>query len=266
MRGRVHFEDFAVGGIGPDIGLGLVGDGEDERAVAVHTHRALAPLAVHAHELAHGQGVEKLVADHDRGPVRNFLEGLGPGDRNARIDKQFVLHRRQSRARLDEPDVERVAEGRNNARGAQRVAHQRASPGAEFDKAHRIGRAHARPHFSRPKPDQLAEHLGYFRRGGEIARRAEWIPVHVIAEIRMGERQLHVLLDRDRSVLGDHRPDFIEELRHGEIPRRKLHASIPMPAMMSGSERTMPIVSPRPRSSRRGSGSRKNSLKMRAAP
>ena len=36
----------------------------------------------------------------------------------------------------------------------------------------------------------------------------------------MGERQLHILLDRDRSVLGDRGPDFIEELRHGEIPRR----------------------------------------------
>ena len=36
----------------------------------------------------------------------------------------------------------------------------------------------------------------------------------------MGERQLHVLLDRDRSALDDHCSDFIEELRHGEIPRR----------------------------------------------
>ena len=36
----------------------------------------------------------------------------------------------------------------------------------------------------------------------------------------MGERQLHVLLDRDRSALGDHGSDFIEELRHGETPRR----------------------------------------------
>ncbi len=60
----------------------------------------------------------------------------------------------------------------------------------------------------------------------------------------MGERELHVLLDRDRPALGDHRPDFIEELRHGETPRRQLHASTPMPAMMSGSERTIPIVNP----------------------
>ena len=118
MGGRAHFQDFAVCRIGSDIGLGLVGDVEDKRAVAVHTHRALAPLAVHAHELAHGQGVEKLVADHDRGPVRNFLQGLGPRDRNTGIDKQFVLHRRQRRTRLDEPDVECAAKGRNNASGA----------------------------------------------------------------------------------------------------------------------------------------------------
>ena len=30
------------------------------------------------------------------------------------------------------------------------------------------------------------------------------------------------------------------------FPAGKLHASTPTPAMMSGSERTMPIVSPRP--------------------
>src|ERR1700677_2293460 len=141
------------------------------------------------------------------------------------------------------------------------MTHERASPRAEFDEAHRIGRAHARPHFSRPKPEQLAEHLGYLRRGGEITRCAEWIPVHVVAEIRMGERELHVLLDRDRPALGDHCSDFIEELRHGEIPRRQLHASTPMPAMTSGSERTIPIVNPHLRYPSCGSGSRQHSPK-----
>src|SRR6185437_2813395 len=109
--------------------------------------------------------------------------------------------------------------------------------------------------------------LGYLRRGGEISCRAEWIPVHVIAAIRMGERELHVLLDRDRSVLDDQLPDFLEERGHGENSRgRRLQATSPMPTIMSGRERTIPIVRPCPRASRRGSGSRKNSLKMRAAP
>ena len=220
-----------------------------------------------AHELAHGQGVEELVADDDRGPVRNVLEALRPGDRHAAIDEQLVLHRRHGRARLDEPHVERVAKSRHDAGGAQRIADQRASPRSELDEAHRIGRAHARPHFRRPKPDQFAEHLRNLWRGGEIARRAKWIAAHVVAEIGMAERELHVLLDGDRTTLFDQRPDFIEKLRHAEISRgRKLHASTPSPATMSGKERTIPMVSPRPRSSRRGSGSRKNSLKIRAAP
>ena len=267
MAGWAHLQHFAVRRGGPDVRLGPVGDVEDERAVAVQTHRALAPLTAHAHELAHGQRVEKFVADHDRGPVRNLLEGLGPRDRHAAVDEQFVLHRRQRRAGLDEPHVERIAKSRHNAGGAQRIADQRPAPRPQLDEANGIGRAHARPHLGGPKPDQLAEHLRNLRRGGEITRRAEWIAVHVVAEIGMGERQLHVLLDRNRTTLRDHRPDFIEELDHVEIPgRRRLHASTPKPATISGSERTMPIVNPRPSSSRRGSGSRKNSLKIRAAP
>src|SRR6516225_920640 len=124
-----------------------------------------------------------------------------------------------------------------------------------------MGRPHARPHLSRPEPDKLAEHLRNLRRGGEVPGSAERIPVHVVAKVGMGERELHILLDRDRSAFGDHGPDFIKELGHGEILRRQLHASPPTPMMMSGSERTIPMVSPRPRSSSRGSGSRKNSLK-----
>ena len=267
VAGWVHLQHFAVRRVGPDIRLGLVGDVEDELAVAIEPHRPLTPLSAHAHELAHWQGVEKFVADHDRRPVWDFLEALRPRDRHAAVNEQFVLHRRHRWARLDEPHVERIAKSRHNAGGAQRIAHQRAAPRSELDEAHWIGRAHARPHFRRPKPDQFAEHLRNLRRGREIARRAEGIAVHVVAEIGMGERELHVLLDGDRATLRDHRPDFIEELRHDDSPRRpRLHASTPRPATMSGSERTIPIVSPRPRSSRRGSGSRKNSLKMRAAP
>ena len=86
-------------------------------------------------------------------------------------------------------------------------------PGPSSTRRTGIGRAHARPHLGRPKADQLAEHLRDFRRGGEIARRAERIAVHVVAEIGMGERQLHVVLDRDRTRSGDQRLDFVEERR-----------------------------------------------------
>src|SRR6185437_13597788 len=128
MAGRVHFQDFTVRRVRPDIGLGLVSHAEDKRALAVYADRALTPLTAHAHKLAHGQGVEKLVADHYCGPVRDFLERLRPGDRYAAVDEQIVLHRRQRRARLDEPDVERVAKGRNNARSASLISVPRPGP------------------------------------------------------------------------------------------------------------------------------------------
>src|SRR6476660_9192305 len=88
MARGVYFQEFAVRSIGSDIWLGLVRDIEHKPALAVHTHGALTPLTVYSDKLAHGQRVEKFVADHDRGSVWNFLQGLRPGDRHAGIDKQ----------------------------------------------------------------------------------------------------------------------------------------------------------------------------------
>ena len=267
MGRGIDFEHLAVARIGADVGLGAGRDVEGEFAVLVQADDALAPLSPDPHELAHRQGVEKLVADDDRRTVRKLFQRLGPGDRHAGLEQQFVLHRRQGRARLQEPDVERGAKVRHDARGPQRVAHQRAPARPQFDQPDGIWRAHGRPDLRRPKADQLAEHLRDLRRGGEIARRAERIAIHVIAVVGMGERQLHVALDGDRALEGDQRLHLVEKGRHLELLLRpRLRAISPSPTTIIGADRTMPMVRPRPRSSRRGSGSRKNSLKMRAHP
>ena len=101
----VHLQHVAVARGAPDVGLGLGRHVEGESARVVEPNHALPPLIVDADKLAHRQGVEKLVADHDGRTRGRLLQGLRPGDRYAGVEKEFVLHRSQGRARLDEPDV-----------------------------------------------------------------------------------------------------------------------------------------------------------------
>ena len=211
---RIHFEDLAVRRVRLDVGLGRRGDVEGEIALVVEAHDALPPLPSDPHELPHRQRVEELVGDDDRGPGRNLAELLRPCDGDAAVEQELVLHRRQRRARLHEPDVERGAEFRDDPGRAQRVAHQRAPAGPDLDQVDGARRTHARPHLGRPQADKLAEHLRDFRGGGEVAARAERIPVHVIAELGMGERERHVAFDRDRTVPADQRLDLVEQGRH----------------------------------------------------
>ena len=84
----------------------------------------------------------------------------------------------------------------------------------------------------------------------------------------MGERQLHVALDRDRPFLAIialiSSPSALMSASGGRF--RTLQPISPRPMTISGADKIIPIVRPPPRSSRRGSGSRKNSQKMRATP
>ena len=214
MARWIHFKHLAIAGIGADVGLGVGRDVEGEPALVVQTHNALPPLSPHPHELAHRQSVEKLVADHDRRTVRNLFQRLGPGDRHAGLEKQLVLHRRQGRACLQEPNVEGGAKVRHDARRPQRVAHQRAAARPQLDEPDGIWRAHGRPYLRRPEADQLPEHLRDLGRRGEIARGPERIAIHVITVLGMGERKLHVAFDSDRTLEGDQRLHLVEKGRH----------------------------------------------------
>lgn len=81
----------------------------------------------------------------------------------------------QHRIDLDQMDAERVIERRQHAQCAQRVGHHGAAAGAEFDQMHVLRRAHVAPYGRGPEPEQFAEHLADFRRGGEVALAAERI-------------------------------------------------------------------------------------------
>ena len=69
------------------------------------------------------------------------------------------------------------------ARSASAISVPR--PGPSSTRCTSRGRSHLLPHRRGPRADQLAEHLAHFRRGDEIAGRAERVARHVIAVPRM---------------------------------------------------------------------------------
>ena len=91
---------------------------------------------------------------------------------------------------------------------AQRIEHHGAAAGTELDQAHVLRRAHQPPGRGRPQADQLAEHLADLGRGDEVAVGAERIAGDVVAVLRMGEAQRHVLRDRHRAGGRDAAADF----------------------------------------------------------
>ena len=147
---RADLEHLAFVRLRRDEPFGLGGEAESQLAGAVEADQPFMPAARAAHILPDRQRIEEFIGDQDGGAVRRLAEPRRPGDRRARRQQRIVLDRRQGRARVDEPDVERGAEFRRDARGAQRIAHQRAAARSEFDQAQGFGRAHRRPDFRRP--------------------------------------------------------------------------------------------------------------------
>ncbi len=79
------------------------------------------------------------------------------------------------------------------AHRAQRIAGEGAATRAKLD-IMAVGAVGAVPQVGEREADQLAEHLADFRRGGEIAARAERVAGGVI----MGVGRTHILRQRDR--------------------------------------------------------------------
>ena len=69
------------------------------------------------------------------------------------------------------------------------------------------------PNRSHPHADQLAEHLADLGRGDEVAAGADRIVGDVIAVLRMGQGEPHVIGKRHRSGDSDQSADFTFERR-----------------------------------------------------
>ena len=150
------------------------------------------------------QGVEELVGDQDGRAIRNVLQPVVPLDGVAQDRLQrLALAVAQVRAGFHQMDDGVVAEQRQHRRRPQHVGHQRAAAGTQLHQMEGAGAAQPRPCIDAPEPDQFAEHLADFRRGGEIAALAERIAPHVIAEARIAQRLRHEGADADRPVHHD---------------------------------------------------------------
>ncbi len=227
--------------------------------------------------LVDGQGVEELVGEDDGGSGRRGGEGLVPAYRDIPDAAQrFALALLQGRAHLDEMHPRRAAEIGDAARRPQRVEHHGAAAGAELDDLDGVRRAHLPPYLDCPQPDHFAEHLADFRRGDEVAGRADGVAVRVIAVLGIVEAKRHECGHRHRPVAGDAAADLgIQRgallCHHWAITghhecrgwRRSAKAASPAPAMNSGMHSSMPMVVWPHRKPSWGSGSRKNSQNER---
>ena len=154
---------------------------ERQRVPRIERHDALVPCTVGIYELADRQGIEELVGDDDRRPLRHIADqrrasvtdGLSAGDRCQA--SACCASRAGAGADLDQMDRRGLEEPRHPARGAQRIAHQRAAAGAQLDEAQRRRAAELLPRHGAPQADQLAEDLADLGRGNEIAGRADGV-------------------------------------------------------------------------------------------
>src|SRR5260370_5683713 len=159
------------------------------------------------------------------------------------------------------------------------MRHQGAAAGSQFDQSQHGWRTDRLPYRRRPQPEQFAEHLAHLGRGDEIALAHERIARNVIAVLGMRQAQLHVTPDRHRPGRLDELLDFGLERRifaHGlpsigfgiwfDMVRRHATTIMIAPAMIIGTDNSMPMVSPPHKNPSCGSGSRKNSPTMRPRP
>ena len=174
-------------------------------------------------------------------------------------------------ADLDEMHLGGADEAGVDAAGPEQVGHQRAASGAEFDQRQARRTAERLVGGDAPDADQLAEHLADFRRSDEIALEADGGAGGVIAMVRIGQDEAHVVGDRNGTDGADQPDDLVFERRHDDGSGRRVRppsarAISAAAAMAVTIDRSMPMVrKPPARKPTCGSGSRTVSTRMRAA-
>ena len=109
----------------------------------VETNQPLAPAVLRALKLADRQGVEELVGDQDQRAVRHRSEPIMPARPEALERRPLTGAERGTD--FDQMHLYRGSKRRHGPCRAQRVGHQRAAPGTEFDQVDGRGPAHLYP-------------------------------------------------------------------------------------------------------------------------
>ncbi len=144
-------------------------------------HEAFMPAAGAMDVVAHRQAIEELVGQDEGRTGRHGIERIVPSDGASAGRERFALRFAQDGARLDEVEIDGVEEGRQAARGPQRIGQERPAARSELDEAHRRRCPQGLPDRGGPGADELAEHLARLRGRREISRGAEGIARPVIA-------------------------------------------------------------------------------------
>ena len=201
---RALLEDVAVAGLRRAGGQLQAGDAGRRRRMPdcpPDRGRRSAPATPRAeHPLRGRQRVEELVGDDDRRAGAGEDVGA-PAQRYVIAAQRRPLDGFERGVALDELDAERGAKRGNETRRAQRIAHQRAAPGPELDRAARPAAmpiccqttAHHRP-ISSPNTWLISGAVTKSPARPMAACRA------VIAVLGVLQAGLHVLVDADRAV------------------------------------------------------------------
>jgi len=165
-----------------------------------------APADPSPHKLVHGQRVEELVRDQQDGLLRQLRDGGVPVQLPGRHEglESAALRRAVEGRHLEQVHAaHRLAEGGEGGGRAEQVRHQGAPAGPRLGQPHPRGPAQRLPRRDAPHPDQLAKGLADLGRRGEVARAPKGVAPHVVAVLRVREREAHVLGDRERAAEAD---------------------------------------------------------------
>ena len=168
-------------------------DRDEAARLFARQQHPLAPFVAHPDALADGQRVEKFIGDNQQRPL------IGQAGDRVMVDRggqQRLLPAAQRWTGFHQMHWRRQGGALHRAQG---IGRQRAASGAEFDIGGLPASARPHPDVGQRQPDKLPEHLADFRRGREIALRAQGIASGVIMLVCLG----NIMGDRNRSARGD---------------------------------------------------------------
>ena len=176
-RGRRIYDEAMREGIGR-----ALAHNRGEGRILPQPDHHFAPASFGFHCLLDRQRIEKLIGDDQQRPVawQGFNRIV-----EMRVLDTYTLLRAQHGAGFDE-----MRDGREAGllHRAQRIGGQRTAPRPQLDIIGHLRLTCALPDIGQAQADHFAEHLAYFRRGGEIARCAQRIAHGVI--LRVGLRHI----------------------------------------------------------------------------
>ncbi len=213
-------------------------------------HPALRPAVRRAPELPDRQRIQELVRQQQQRAGRQRLDPIVPnGPRQA-----LGLHRAQPRRGLDQMQPQRAGKIRDSLRGSRAArrpsacrAQGRLRPGSRRSGAP-IDCQTTAAHRPSSSPNTWLI-------SGEVVKSANGSRVRVVRRVGAGEEGVEPLQGQ---------ADTVSAAGVAQAGRRCARTTSTSPAISMGSDSSWPIVAPANRKPRNASGSRKNSLTMRA--